>query len=480
MTPDEWRQVASLFDGALEQPPDRREAWLSASGAAASMIAEVRSLLASHDAPGVFLDAPAIANGTRLGPYKVIGRAGEGGMGVVFEAEDTRLHRRVALKMVSPRLVADTRARQRLQQEARAAGALSHPGIATIYALDEADGHLFIVSEFLDGETLRDELARGPLSPDLARATGLAVARGLAAAHARGVVHRDLKPENIVRTRDGAVKILDFGLAQIDGRRSSLSSGTQPSDIGLAGTPAYMAPEQLLGTGTDARTDQFAFGVLLYELFEGRTPFRGDTLPSRVAHILNSDPDVPASGYMPADVWGAVQRCLQKSPGDRFPTTDELASALDRHGTLAPGHPGTAPPSSAPLWWWQFHQVAAFAAYWAMVWPAWHVHQWTSPVFGLHFFFAVLAAVIGAANLRLHLWFSSRVYPGDLPAQRARLRGSIRAADMALTLLALGAGLTLASDHAEWAALFVGFGLGAALSYLVIEPATSRAAFRGQ
>ena len=349
------------------------------------------------------------------------------------------------------------------------------------------------MSEYLEGQTLRAELAGGPLPPGRALATALAVARALAAAHERGIVHRDLKPENIIRTRAGDVKVLDFGLAQFEAPARDLLTATGLTEAGrMAGTPPYMSPEQLLGGTTDFRTDHFSFGVLLYEMVEGRRPFPGGSLPSTIAQVLTADPLPPhQSGTMPAPVWQLVQRCLEKDPAKRYPLTADLVTAVEDARTSVPGdqespigsrkshnpipnpHSLTNPQS---VWWWQCHQAVLAAAHWAMVWPAWHVHGWVGG-WGLVFFFAVLASVIVAANLRLHLWFSSRVYPAELAAQRVVLGRWITAAEVMFSLLMLAGGLAVARDHNGWGALFIGFGLASAISFLVIEPATTRAAF---
>jgi hypothetical protein len=252
-----------------------------------------------------------------------------------------------------------------------------------------------------------------------------------------------------------------------------------------------MSPEQLLGGATDVRTDQFAFGVLLYEMVEGRRPFGGGSLPSVIAQVLTGEPLQPhQSGTMPDEVWRIVARCVRKDPAERFEQTSLLVAALDQAIDAArAAQPGPRPHPSASrvtaasqgldpdaLWWWQFHQAALAFLHWVMVWPAWHVHHWL-PRWGLWFFFAVLASVIVAANLRLHLWFSSRVYPAQLAEQRVGLGHWITAAEVIFSLLMLAGGVAIAPAHNGWGALFIGFGIGSALSLLVIEPATTRAAF---
>jgi hypothetical protein len=312
---------------------------------------------------------------------------------------------------------------------------------------------------------------------DQARAVAIAteIARALTAAHERGIVHRDLKPENIVITANGGVKVVDFGLAQFDVAAEDLASVTRLTDPGtMAGTPPYMAPEQLLGKPTSARTDQFAFGVLLYELLTGRHPFGSGPLPTTIAKVLSAELD-PA-GIRP-DLWAVIGRATQKQPEDRFATMAELLTALA--GTEAPTlrHPGTVRTSGTDRGWWERHQVIVAFSYWLMIWPMWHVHTWLGP-YGALIFFGTLAAVIVGGNIRLHLWFTSRTYPSELVEQRANVSQWVRAADIVFAVIMLATGLAIAGDHTGWGALFISFGIGAALAFWIIEPATARAAFK--
>ena len=496
---DRWARIGEMFDRVVALQPAERDAVLDASDAPDEVTREVRSLLAAHDSAGPFLDAPhpppvesstlpaapeepLRPAGSQVGPYRIVRMVGRGGMGIVYEAEDTRLHRRVALKSLPQTTASDDHQRQRLRQEARAAAALQHPGIATVYALEEIDGQLFISSEYLDGETLRDELRRGPLPADGALRAAAEIARALSAAHDRGIVHRDLKPENIVRTTSGVLKILDFGLAQITEPASRLASHKRLTQTGLiVGTPAYMAPEQLLGRQTDFRVDHFALGVMLYELCTGAHPFGDGSLPSTIARILADAPDQPrSSSDLPLGMWQIIERCLQKDPNHRFVSTRDLLDALESGGLPAAQEAPVAPMSPVSpgaVRWWRFHQFAAAATYWAMVWPVWHIHRSLGRA-GLFFFFAVLAAVVVSANLRLHLWFSSRVYPEDLPAHRADVARWIWWADVAFAALLVVGGIALPEDRAGWAALLISVGVGSTVAFVLIEPATARAAFR--
>ena len=222
MNSQRWKQVNELFHTVLEQPREHRAAYLARAAAGDTELArEVASLLAAHESADAFLETPAWGvapelmfdgedslAGKSIGPYRVLEELGRGGMGVVYAAEDTRLGREVALKALPPEFNDDSGRRERLRREARAVAALSHPSIATIYALEEHDGSLYMVSELVRGQTLRDELGSGPLSKPRLVSTLIAIADGLAAAHERGIVHRDLKPENVVRRTDGQIKVL--------------------------------------------------------------------------------------------------------------------------------------------------------------------------------------------------------------------------------------------------------------------------------
>ena len=481
---ERWQRVGALFDRALATPPPDRQSVVRSSGEPADVQDEVLELLKSHDDSHGFLEPPALlAGGTVVGAYRIKRILGRGGMGVVYLAEDTRLHRQVALKSLPPHLFRDDRSRARLRQEARAAAALSHPSIATVFALEEIGDQIFIASEYLEGPTLREEMRAGALPGSRAMATARAIALALQAAHDRGIVHRDLKPDNIMLPPGGGVKILDFGLAQFDVAAQDLASATRLTDPGtIAGTPPYMAPEQLLGQPTSARTDQFAFGVLFYEMLTGRHPFGTGGLPTTIAKTLAAYPEQPD---IDPELWSVISRTLEKNPDDRFPSTRALVAALagDFPGQQPAPDKQSAPVTTSPpvsndaMNWWAMHQLIVALAYWFMVWPAWHVHKWTGR-YGVLTFLATLAVVVVGANVRLHLWFTARTYPGELAAQRASIHRLVRGADMAFSLVMIATGLAIADEHTGFGALFVSFGLGGAMAFLVIEPATARAAFR--
>jgi serine/threonine protein kinase len=329
--PKEWRTVTDLFHRALERQPAERPSCLAAACAdRQDLLDEVTSLLAAHARAGEFIERPATVVaaealvGQSVGHYRIARVLGTGGMGVVYEAEDTRLGRTVALKALAPQYTADAGRRERLRREARAAATLNHPAIATVHAFEEIDADVFIVSEFVPGETLRDELAQGALAPIRVRDTGTAIARGLAAAHARGIVHRDLKPENVMRTPEGSIKILDFGLARF---RDAAAGPALTGDDAMLGTPAYMSPEQIRREPLDARSDLFALGVLLHELLTGRHPFPAPDPAAQLARILEADP-APLPDVVPPALASVVRRCLRKHPAERPESAQAVIDAL--------------------------------------------------------------------------------------------------------------------------------------------------------
>jgi len=506
-----WTIVNDLFHRALAEPPDRRARWLDeACGENVALRTEVESLLAAHEQAADFIEHPAVDParlvalalesgeslvGQTLGQYRIGRILGEGGMGVVYLAEDTRLGRTVALKALAARFTGDESRRERLRREARAAAALTHPGIATVYSLEEFGEHLCIVSEYVPGETLREELRRGPLPVARVIETGLSLARALTAAHDRGVVHRDLKPENVIRSAGGQLKILDFGLAHVRNAPQPLAQLTE--DGMVVGTPAYMSPEQIRGRAVDFRADLFSLGVMLYELAAGIQPFAGTTPASTIANILESEPP-PLTDHRPAtasdrDEWEALDdilsTCLRKTSDARYESTHQLVAALERlshefdERSLTPAHTpaGTrrGHQSAVALWWWQFHQGATSIVYFAMLIPLWFVRESDRDAFGLGLFLVGLVAALIAGTLRLHLWFTFRSYPSEWPAQRRRTATWIRTADVLFVGVQLIAAATMFTVHAHVATLLVGAAVAELLAFAVIEPATTRAAFKG-
>jgi Tol biopolymer transport system component len=270
--------------------------------------------------------------GTTLGPYKIVAPAGAGGMGEVYKAADTRLNRTVAIKVLPPRFSEDLEMKQRFEREAQTIAALNHPNICTLYDVGHQEGTDFLVMEFLEGETLADRIARGPLPLDEALKIAIAIADALDKAHGHGVTHRDLKPGNVMLTESGA-KLLDFGLAKLQhhsqpSRPSATPVGFNTTAPGtILGTMQYMAPEQLEGKDTDARSDIFAFGATLYEMVSGKKAFEGKSQAHLIAAIISVDPD-PLSPPIPPALNFLVKQCLVKDPEERLQTVTDLLADL--------------------------------------------------------------------------------------------------------------------------------------------------------
>jgi len=279
----------------------------------------------------------ALPAGARLGPYQILAPIGAGGMGEVYKARDTKLNRDVAIKVLPETLAQDPGALARFEREAQAVAALSHPNILAIHDFGSDAGVSYAVTELLDGETLRARMAAGPLPVRKAVEYGVQIVRGIAAAHQKGIVHRDLKPENIFLTKEGQVKVLDFGLAKAAGATTTPGetqlAGTQPGTV--MGTVGYMSPEQVRGLAVDQRTDIFSFGAVFYEMLTGRRAFRGDSHVETMNAILKDDP--PEFGEMasgvPASLDRIVRRCLEKQPDERFHSAHDLGLALETVST---------------------------------------------------------------------------------------------------------------------------------------------------
>ena len=343
MTPERWKRLSDLFDRALEVPPAERPAFLvRACGEDVALREDVERLLESDahadglgETPAFRIDtrrsAPTLTVGTRLGRYEITGFVGAGGMGEVYRARDPRLDRDVGIKILPAAADITNDQLARFEREARAVAALNHPNILSIHDIGLQDGLPFVVSELLDGETLRATLDRGPLSSREALDLARQIAVGLAAAHAKGIVHRDIKPENLFVTPEGLLKILDFGLAKQTAAFTSRATSETTTLTGeglILGTAGYMAPEQVRGQPADARADVFAVGAVLYELVTGERAFAGESAIDTISAVLTAEP--PALARLPEPWRTVVARCLEKDPGRRFASMKELAAALER------------------------------------------------------------------------------------------------------------------------------------------------------
>ncbi len=345
MNQERWRLIDRLFHEALKLTSSEREKFLSdACGADGQLRSEIQELISSHEESESFIETPAaglatellsktkgsLAPGQSIGPYKILSVLGIGGMGEVYLAQDNRLGRNVALKLLPAQFTLSPERVRRFEQEARAASALNHPNIVTIHEIGETQGTKFIVTEFVEGQTLREVIGKGALSLAQALDITIQAAGALEAAHKAGIVHRDIKPENLMVRSDDYVKILDFGLAKLSERASLGADSALPTQMQVKtnpgmvmGTVQYMSPEQARGEVIDARTDVWSLGVVLYEMVTGRVPFEGKTTSHVIVSILENEPEFETHN-VPAELQRILINALRKEPAHRYQSAKEL------------------------------------------------------------------------------------------------------------------------------------------------------------
>jgi serine/threonine protein kinase len=523
VTPAQWQRVTALFGEARVLPDGERAAFVTREGGDDPVVRDEVLALLEADREDAFLERGALVQpadlldeagghtfepGTSLGPYRIERLLARGGMGVLYVGIDTRLGRRVTLKVLPAAMARDPRARARLQREARTAAQLRHPHIVSVHALEELGDTLVIVAEYVEGPTLAEVLRdRGPLDRVRWHALARALASALVAAHAAQVIHRDVKSSNIVLGADG-LRLVDFGIAltQANGGDTRLTRAGQS-----AGTPLAQAPEQLEGGPATMLSDQFAFGLVLYEAASARLPYGDGALAGVWARMLRDEPQ-PLSAVAPQlsveDVV-LVHRCLSRRPEDRFASMRDVTDALDAapfddrdrspgrdrspsgpspdhapdaltHGDSAHREVGRLGQSSLPTVtvtskWWDVHQAVTATLYVGLLWPGWLVASTLSGRWRViaHLALVCLAAV--ATSLRLHLWFSARHYPDPIAATRRGWWPVATGIDVLYAGLLGGMALAAADVRLVAAVVTAGLAVCLLMASLVIEPATRRA-----
>ncbi|RPJ87590.1 MAG: serine/threonine-protein kinase [Acidobacteria bacterium] len=350
-SPERWAEIDRIYSLAVKLDPSRQKTFLEEACAGDDdLLKEVASLLDKREERDLVFESPAwqaVAGemtedqssrpqsnlvGQTLSHYRIHEKIGEGGMGIVYRAEDTGLHRSVAIKLLPPGAVSDPERKRRFANEAAAASALNHPNIVTIYAIDQAQGIDFIAMEYIAGKSLAELIVGKGLPVREALRYAIQIADGLSAAHEARIVHRDLKPSNLLVTAKGLVKILDFGLAKLAHPipDSDLTSRLTQSGT-ILGTAAYMSPEQAAGKSVDARSDIFSFGAVIYEMLTGRRAFQGESSISALTAVLHEEPEPPSkiARHVPAELDRIIARCLKKEPGRRFQHIDDVRVALE-------------------------------------------------------------------------------------------------------------------------------------------------------
>ncbi len=349
MTPERWHRVEEVLQAALDRAPEGRSAFLlEACLGDEELRRETTSLMQAYEVSAEFLEEPAISQdaqvfldhdehrriGQQIGPYEIIQRIGSGGMGDIYLAHDGRLDRLVALKLLRSYFLSDAERLRRFQTEARAASALNHTNILTIYDVGQSEQNFYIAAEYIAGDTVGELISGGALSLSEVLDIILQLLGGLSAAHTAGIIHRDIKPENIIRRRDGVLKILDFGIAKLLEQSSETARARTQTETGvIVGTIGYMSPEQVRGLPVDERTDIWSCGVVLYEMLATQRPFAGTTNADTLVAMLEREPE-PLFGASPQAepllrrLHAVVHKALSKDPSQRYQTAAEMLAAL--------------------------------------------------------------------------------------------------------------------------------------------------------
>ncbi|HSO73428.1 MAG TPA: serine/threonine-protein kinase, partial [Blastocatellia bacterium] len=441
-TPERLKKVQELFHQALPLEPPARSVFLAeACGSDRELLDEVRSLISAHEREGSFIDSPAaqpvaemLASvrsesyvGQTVGSFRILSQLGRGGMGEVYLAQDSKLGRKVALKLLPEELTRREDLVRRFGLEAKAASGLNHPNIVTVYEIGQTGSSHYIATEYIEGETLRQHFARGRMSLREVLDVVIQVAGALAAAHIEGIVHRDIKPENIMLRPDGYVKILDFGLAKLTSFNPPGSSppsadleaatlvkmDTEPG--ALVGTPYYLSPEQARGLNVDARADIFSLGVMTYEMLAGRRPFGGDTTLDALISTLEKEPAPLANSApgAPAELQRIVSKALRKDREDRYQTIkdmwidlknlrEELAFEAKRERSNPPAM-SFPEPVTTPV------QQSVVTGSAQAIASSSHTKRWLVPaIVG-----ALIVAAIGIVGVKA--WLSSAPVPSNVP-----------------------------------------------------------------
>jgi tRNA A-37 threonylcarbamoyl transferase component Bud32 len=421
--------------------------------------------------------------GRTLANYTILDAIGQGGMATVYRARDLRDDSIVAIKVLSPYVAADPKFRGRFDREVNLLRRLAHPNIVPILAFGQADGYHYIVMPYFAGGTLHDRLRAGPLLPLEGARIVEQISSALDFAHQQGIIHRDVKPSNILLGENGEAKLTDFGFAHVPWESASLTGSL------LIGTPAYMSPEQVDGKDVDFRSDLFSFGVLLYELAAGTHPFEAPTPLSTAARVLAAEPPVlwEQNPAVPHELDRIVRKCMRKEPSERYQSTADLVVDLESLQRVTDGQraptlelkPAPRPKRSlsSPRAWWQIHQFGVMLVYTAMLIPAWQAREITGGTLGVIPFVIFVVGAVFNGILRVHMLFTAAFNTTVFAAEFKRAGPWIQRSDCLIGAVLVVSALPNAATHTTLSSILAGFGIGVTIISLMIEPATTRAAF---